>query len=173
MRELPCEVNFKDTPASEWDLGPARIRAEAVTHRGPTLGYRITDGPTTLTYISDHEPGLGAPLESLEPEWISGYDLACKSDLLIHDCQYTDEEYPDHVGWGHSRLTDTLTFARRVEAERLLMFHHDPLHSDDFLDRFHETARERWAELGGPDGAVELAAEGQSLEIGEPAKVVA
>ena len=173
VRELPCEVNFKDTPPSEWDLGPARIRAEAVTHRGPTLGYRITDGPTTLTYISDHEPGLGAPLESLEPEWISGYDLACKSDLLIHDCQYTDEEYPDHVGWGHSRLTDTLTFARRVEAERLLMFHHDPLHSDDFLDRFHETARERWAELGGPDGAVELAAEGQSLEIGEPAKVVA
>ena len=60
VRELPCEVSFRDTPASEWDLGPARIRAESVTHRGPTLGYRITDGPTTLTYISDHEPGLGS-----------------------------------------------------------------------------------------------------------------
>src|SRR5437870_874351 len=83
----------------------------------------ITDGPTTLTYISDHEPGLGAPLESLEPEWISGFDLARDSDLLIHDCQFTDEEYPDHVGWGHSRLSDTLLFARRVEAERLMLFH--------------------------------------------------
>src|SRR5262249_10956899 len=117
---------------------------------------------------------LGAPLESLEPEWISGYDLARDTDLLIHDCQYTDEEYPDHVGWGHSRLTDTLTFARRVEAQRLLMFHHDPLHSDDFLDRFEESARERWREMGGAAGAIGMAAEPQDLGIvGPPAKVAA
>ena len=171
VRELPCDVNFRDTPATEWEIGPAKIRAEAVTHRGPTLGYRLTDGDTTLTYISDHEPGLGAPLETLEPEWISGFDLAHDADLLIHDCQYTDEEYPEHVGWGHSRLTDTLTFARRVEARRLMLFHHDPLHSDEFLDRFHETAQERWGELGGPDGAIEMAAEAQELEIGTPARV--
>ena len=43
VRELPCEVSFVDTPATEWEIGPAKIRAEAVTHRGPTLGYRITD----------------------------------------------------------------------------------------------------------------------------------
>ena len=128
---------------------------------------------TTLTYISDHEPGLGAPLESLEPEWISGFDLARDADLLIHDCQYTDEEYPEHVGWGHSRLSDTLPFARRVEARRLMLFHHDPLHADDFLDRFHETAQERWAELGGPAGAVEMAAEAQEIEVGAPAGVAA
>ena len=172
VRELPCAVNFRDTPASEWEIGPATIRAEAVTHRGPTLGYRITDGDgTALTYISDHEPGLGAPLESLEPEWVSGFDLARDADLLIHDCQYTDEEYPDHVGWGHSRLSDTLTFARRVEARRLLCFHHDPLHSDDFLDGFGETARERWAELGGAEGTVEMAAEAQQLQISAPSRV--
>ena len=117
VRELPCSVAFRDTPASEWELGGATIRAEAVTHRGPTLGYRITDGDTTLAYIPDHEPALGAPLAELEPEWISGFDLARDADLLIHDCQYTDEEYPDHVGWGHSALADTLTFARRVEAQ--------------------------------------------------------
>src|SRR5918997_1213597 len=81
VRELPCEVSFLDCPAMEWELGPARIRAEAVTHRGPTLCYRITDADTSLTYISDHEPGLGAPLEQLEPEWISGYDLAKDTDL--------------------------------------------------------------------------------------------
>jgi phosphoribosyl 1,2-cyclic phosphodiesterase len=162
VRELPCGISFRDTPPSEWEIGPATIHAEAVTHRGPTLGYRINDGDgTTLTYISDHEPGLGAPLESLEPEWISGYDLA----------RDTDEEYPEHVGWGHSRLSDTLLFARRVEAQQLLLFHHDPLHSDAFLDRFHETARERWSELGGQDGTVRMAAEAQELEIGAPAKV--
>jgi phosphoribosyl 1,2-cyclic phosphodiesterase len=165
VRELPCDVSFHDCPASEWELGPATIRAEAVTHRGPTLGYRITDGDTTIAYIPDHEPGLGSPLESLEPEWISGYDLARDADLLIHDCQYTDEEYPEHVGWGHSRLTDTLTFARRVGARRLLMFHHDPLHSDDFLDSFFESARERWEQMGGDPGCIEMAAEGHEVEV--------
>ncbi len=87
VHELPCKVSFVDTPASEWTLGPATIRAEAVTHRGPTLGYRITEGDTTLCYIPDHEPALAAPLESLEPEWISGYSLAEDASLLIHDCQ--------------------------------------------------------------------------------------
>ena len=171
VRELPCDVSFLDAPPSQWEVGPATIRAESVTHRGPTLGYRITDGDTTLTYISDHEPGLGAPLDSLEPEWISGYDLAHGADLLIHDCQYTDEEYPEHVGWGHSRLTDTLTFAKRVEAKELLLFHHDPLHSDEFLDRFAEDATERWVDLGGTADTISLAAERQELDVtGSPRK---
>jgi ribonuclease BN (tRNA processing enzyme) len=173
VRELPCDVSFHDCPASEWELGPATIRAEAVTHRGPTLGYRITDGDTTVAYIPDHEPGLGAPLESLEDEWISGFDLARDADLLIHDCQYTDEEYPDHVGWGHSRLTDTLTFARRVGAKRLLLFHHDPLHSDEFLDSFSEAAVDRWEEMGGDRSGIEMARELSETEVAASERVPA
>jgi phosphoribosyl 1,2-cyclic phosphodiesterase len=165
VRELPCEVSFLDTPASEWQLGPATIRAESVTHRGPTLGYRITEGDTSVAYIPDHEPGLGADLAGVDPEWISGHDLASKADLLIHDCQYTDDEYPEHVGWGHSRITDTLTFARRVEAERLLLFHHDPLHSDDFLDAAHGKAIECWQGLGGDPAKIEMAAERREVDV--------
>jgi phosphoribosyl 1,2-cyclic phosphodiesterase len=169
VRELPCDVSFRDTPATEWEIGGATIRAEAVTHRGPTLGYRITDGDQTLCYIPDHEPALGAPLDDLEPEWISGYDLACGASMLLHDCQYTDAEYPDHVGWGHSRLTDTLTFARRVEAERLMLFHHDPLHSDDFLDSFQGSACRHWEKLGGNPDKIELAAERREVELASAA----
>src|SRR6266513_5327077 len=73
VRELPCSLEFSDTPASEWEIGGATIRAEAVTHRGPTLGYRITEGDTSLCYIPDHEPALGTPLAQLEPAWISGF----------------------------------------------------------------------------------------------------
>jgi phosphoribosyl 1,2-cyclic phosphodiesterase len=172
VKELPCSIGFRDTPATEWDLGGATIRAEAVTHRGPTLGYRITDGETSLAYIPDHEPALGAPLTDLEPEWISGYDLAKDAQLLIHDCQYTDDEYPEHVGWGHSAMGDTLTFARRVQARNLLLFHHDPLHSDEFLDDFHGSARTRWTMLGGAAEDVAMGMEGGELQIGsavEPA----
>ena len=172
VRELPCSVAFRDTPATEWELAGATIRAEAVTHRGPTLGYRITDGDTTLTYIPDHEPALGAPLSGLEPEWISGFDLARGADLLIHDCQYADDEYPAHVGWGHSGLSDTLTFARRVEARRVLLFHHDPLHSDEFLDELCATAKQAWQDLGRDATELELGMEGAGLSIGPPVPAV-
>ncbi len=100
VRELPSLVSFREADAVEWEIGPARIRAQAVNHRGPTLGYRIEDGPTTLCYIPDHEPGLGQPLAECEDEWISGFDLARGADLLVHDCQYTDEEYREHLGLG-------------------------------------------------------------------------
>ena len=166
VRELPCSVAFRDTPASEWELGGATIRAEAVTHRGPTLGYRIDDGETAVCYIPDHEPALGAPLAALEPEWISGFGLAQEADLLIHDCQYTDEEYPEHVGWGHSGMTDALTFASRVAAPRVMLFHHDPLHADSALDELHATARRAWGELGGDASLLEMGMEGVELEVG-------
>jgi phosphoribosyl 1,2-cyclic phosphodiesterase len=171
IKELPCEVSFRDTPATEWEIGSAHIRAEAVTHRGPTLGYRITEGDTSLCYIPDHEPALGSPLDDLEPEWISGYDLARDATMLLHDCQYSDDEYPDHVGWGHSRLTDTLTFAKRADAERMMLFHHDPLHSDDYLDAFSGTAAERWEEMGGDPERLELATERREVEVSARAPV--
>jgi phosphoribosyl 1,2-cyclic phosphodiesterase len=165
IRELPCHVRFMDAPQVEWDIGPARIRAASVTHRGPTLGYRITEGDTSLCYIPDHEPALGTTLGDLEPDWISGYDLARGASLLIHDCQYADGEYSEHVGWGHSRLTDTLMFAHRVEADRLLLFHHDPLHTDDFLDAFHGAAVSGWEALGGDPAGVEMGVERREIEL--------
>jgi len=165
IRELPCDVRFMDAPHVEWDIGPARIRAASVTHRGPTLGYRITEGDTSLCYIPDHEPALGTTLDDLDRDWISGYELACGASLLIHDSQYTDGEYPDHVGWGHSRLSDTLMFAHRTEAERLLLFHHDPLHTDDFLDALQGRAIEGWDTLGGDPARLEMAVERREIEL--------
>jgi phosphoribosyl 1,2-cyclic phosphodiesterase len=135
VHELPCHPSFREAETTEWQLGSATIHAASVSHRGPTLGYRIEADGSSLCYIPDHEPGLGAPLAELEQEWISGFDLAHRASLLIHDCQYTDDEYVHHIGWGHSSLSDSLAFADRADAEQVLLFHHDPLHSDDFLDR--------------------------------------
>jgi phosphoribosyl 1,2-cyclic phosphodiesterase len=141
VRELPCHPSFREAETTEWRIGSATIHAASVSHRGPTLGYRIEADGSSLCYIPDHEPGLGAPLAELEQEWISGYELARGASLLIHDCQYTDDEYPDHIGWGHSALSDTLAFAHRTAVEHVLLFHHDPLHSDEFLDALaHDVA---------------------------------
>ena len=165
VRELPSLVSFREAEPVEWQIGPARIRAQAVNHRGPTLGYRIEDAGTVLCYIPDHEPGLGTPLAELDEDWISGFGLAKDASLLIHDCQYTDEEYPEHLGWGHSPLSDALQFSRRTAAKRVLLFHHDPLHSDDFLDSFGDQANAGWEQLGGDVSMVELAAERRELVI--------
>jgi phosphoribosyl 1,2-cyclic phosphodiesterase len=165
VRELPCDVSFRHCPETEWEIGPARIRAASVTHRGPTLGYRIDDGDSSLAYIPDHEPALGADLGSLDEDWISGYALARDASMLIHDGQYADAEYPEHVGWGHSALTHALTFAHRARAQRTVLFHHDPLHTDDRLDLHAAEGREIWAGLGGDEGAVDLAVEGAGYEL--------
>jgi phosphoribosyl 1,2-cyclic phosphodiesterase len=172
VRELPSLV-FREAEPTEWRIGAARVLAQAVTHRGPTLGYRIEEGDTTLTYIPDHEPGLGASLADLEDDWISGFELADGASLLIHDCQYTDAEYASHVGWGHSPMSDALIFGRRTHAKRLLLFHHDPLHSDDFLDTLNADVADRWQELGGSRGGVELAAERVEIPLGTPGAVAA
>jgi ribonuclease BN (tRNA processing enzyme) len=167
VRELPWLV-FREAEPTEWRIGSARILAQSVTHRGPTIGYRIEDGDTTLTYIPDHEPGLGAPLDELEDEWISGFELARDASMLIHDCQYTDEEYRNHIGWGHSPVSDALAFARRTHVKRLLLFHHDPLHNDEFLDGLRDDVELRWQELGGSREQVELARERAELVVQSP-----
>jgi phosphoribosyl 1,2-cyclic phosphodiesterase len=166
VRELPCDVSFRHCPESEWEIGSATIRAASVAHRGPTLGYRVDDAGSSLTYIPDHEPGLGAQIDELEEEWLSGFGLAKGADLLLHDCQYADSEYPEHVGWGHSALSDTLAFARRVGAARTLLFHHDPLHSDDFLDDLYRDVRQRWSAAGGDPDDVQMAVERAEIDLG-------
>ena len=74
VRELPCDVSFRHCPESEWEIGSARIRAASVSHRGPTLGYRIDDGDSSLAYIPDHEPALGADLDAAR----GGLDLGLR-----------------------------------------------------------------------------------------------
>ena len=99
-----------------------------------------------------------------------GLRAGARRDPAIHDCQYTDDVYPDHVGWGHTRLTDALTFGRRVEPERLMLFHHDPMHSDGYLDGFHRRASRQWEEMGG-DPCARDGGGWKEMELGAPEAV--
>jgi hypothetical protein len=78
-----------------------------------------------------------------------------------------DEEYPERIGWGHSRVSDALLFARRSEVEQVLLFHHDPLHTDDALDQLHDRAGERWLSLGGSPGDLAMAIEGSEMSLAD------
>jgi phosphoribosyl 1,2-cyclic phosphodiesterase len=137
LRELPCRLSLHDVPLGTFDLPGLSVTAGLVCHPGPTVGYRLDDGSATLAYVPDHEPALGARAFPGLPRWTSGYDLMVGVDLLIHDAQYTDEEYPDHVGWGHSSVGQAIGLAKAVGARHLVAFHHDPGHDDDQLDEIY------------------------------------
>jgi phosphoribosyl 1,2-cyclic phosphodiesterase len=145
LYELPCKLVFHEVPCGEVDIGEFRVRAALVCHPGPTVGYRISapEG-SVMTYLPDHEPALG-PLRfpSLPREWTSGGALAAKSDLLIHDSQYSAAEYPAHLGWGHSSLNQALDFGKLAEVKQLVPFHHDPDHTDTDLDHLMAQAVEQ------------------------------
>ena len=141
LAEAPAEVVFEDVPREPWRLGSAVIEAEAVEHRGPTVGYRIEDEGQVLVYLPDHEPYLTAALDD-ERKWISGWALAAGADLLLHDSQYTEEEYAQRIGWGHSSVDQAAAFARAAGVRQLGMFHHDPMRSDHELEELYDRVAE-------------------------------
>jgi len=158
LRDLP-KVICHEVPRPPFDIGPFRIQTALVCHPGPTVGYRIEAAGASMAYLPDHEPALGLPNGRWPtPDWISGYDLAFNADLLIHDAQYTDQEYASRVGWGHSTYRHAFEFAAQSGAQRLVPFHHDPSHDDDMLDRLLEDSIRRYKSpclaAAGREGAV-------------------
>jgi phosphoribosyl 1,2-cyclic phosphodiesterase len=157
LRDLP-RLTLHRLPAAPFEIGPFSVLAEHVCHPGHTVGYRITGDGRTLAYLSDHEPALGVARFPLAAEWTSGHALARDADLLLHDAQYSLEEYREHVGWGHSAVEHTLAFARLARVAHLVTFHHDPGHSDDTVDRMTATAtaavRPPFAVTTGAEGTV-------------------
>jgi ribonuclease BN (tRNA processing enzyme) len=162
LAEVPSKLVCHDAPR-EWELGSLRIASQPISHPGPTLGYRIHDGRGTLAYLTDHEPALGMDLRVVGTDWISGYAVAHGADVLLHDCQYTEREYDERVGWGHSSTEHVATFAELADVDRLLMFHHDPMHSDDQLEAM--LARVRDLRADGDAERTDLAGEGLRIEL--------
>jgi len=104
VRDLSPTLHFHELSVDMFEIGEFRIVSQLVIHPNPTVGYRITRNDKTATYLPDHEPMLGALTFPRSPEWTSGYALAEGADLLIHDTQYTREEYQARVGFGHSSI---------------------------------------------------------------------
>ena len=82
--------------------------------------------------------------------------------MLLHDAQYGDGEYPEHVGWGHSAIAHVVEFARKAEVRQLVLFHHDPYHDDDQLDELRVVAMKM---LGRGEDAVQLAYKGMHFAL--------
>jgi phosphoribosyl 1,2-cyclic phosphodiesterase len=129
------------------------------------VGYRLESEAGTAVYLPDHEPALGARHFPDLPRWTSGFDLVAGADLLIHDAQYADTEYLDHLGWGHSSIGQAVAFANAAGVRHLIPFHHDPGHDDEYLDNLYR------ALLPTGNGLlITPAREGARLTLGAPVR---
>jgi ribonuclease BN (tRNA processing enzyme) len=138
-------VTFHDVVPGDFELGSIHVTADLISHPGSTLGYRLSENGSVLTYMPDHEPAVGHNGFPGDPQWTSGYALAEGADVLIHDAQYDDDEYTGRVGWGHTSVSDLAEFVRMTSPGRLISFHHDPGHDDRRLDALHERLDNRLA----------------------------
>ena len=162
LADIPAQLAFHDVPDEPWQIGGAEVFATEVSHPGTTVGYRLTENGSVFAYIPDHEPAVGVPLEALSPDWMSGFSVAAGATALVHDAQYSEDEYESKVGWGHSSIADAVLFASRAAVGRLLLFHHDPLHDDRKLEALQERAREIWE---GGEQPPAIAREGMTIEL--------
>ncbi|MHB8244516.1 MAG: MBL fold metallo-hydrolase [Acidimicrobiales bacterium] len=163
LDELPASIHWHEmADGDEARCGYGRVRAREIPHVGRTLGYRVECDGQAIAYIGDHQ----APRDSCQGEARvspAALDLAGAADVMIHDAQYTAEEFAVKAHWGHSTLGYAIEVARAAEVSKLVLFHHDPTHDDASLDRMGSQATDlapSWLE-------VLVAAEGMTIKLGD------
>ena len=119
--------------------GQIAVRTAPLNHPDGATGFRVDHDGRSFCYITDTEHVPGAPDRHV-------LGLMAGADLVVYDSMYTDAEYPDYVGWGHSTWQEGVRLCRQAGAKRLVVFHHDPEHDDEQLDGI---ARELDAALPG------------------------
>lgn len=161
VKEFASHVYYRELAEGEFEIDDVPVRAVSMHHPGTTLGY-IVKGPSgkSVAYLTDNELVSGGHSRGRQRL----VKLAAGADVLIHDAQYLDEEYPRHAGWGHSGLTEVLKLAADAKVKRLYLYHHDPYHDDDTVAAMEAAGRKYFAERGVNIECV-AASEGHSISI--------
>lgn len=141
--DLRGDIRWHGVVDEDFAIPGGKVKARPVPHCGATAGYRIEMGGRSIAYISDHQ----AP-EGLDRVDDAVLELCDGVDLLIHDAQYTPEEFQARLTWGHCTVDYSVLVAREAGARHLVLFHHDPGHDDDELDRLLDGARRTASRLG-------------------------
>jgi CheY-like chemotaxis protein len=151
LSQLPATLTYHDLGEGAHKLGGARVIAQYLNHPAVTLGYRLEADGAAIVYTCDHEP-FGAslwrrdvpagPLEAILHDGDRRHaQFLADADLVIHDAQYTPEEYPAKKNWGHSTFEYVVNLACSVGVKRLALTHHDPAHDDAAVAEIERRAR--------------------------------
>jgi len=155
---LAGTIRFHDVDEDDLVIGDAKVRVRSVPHVGPTNGYRVDMNSVSVAYISDHQQPLDGSFDVSD----SVLELCDGVDVLIHDAQYTPAEFEQKRHWGHCTVGYAVHVAQEAGARRLVLFHHDPDHGDEFVD---DLARQAQDMADGRIDEVLAAAEGLTLSV--------
>jgi phosphoribosyl 1,2-cyclic phosphodiesterase len=152
--EIGSNVDFRQIECGkEFQAGALTVKAFQLNHPQGAVGFRAELDAQVLVHASDHEYG--------NPQIDAGLIHAAEdADLLVMDAQYTPEEYAEKVGWGHSSYGHAAKAAEDAGVGRLLLFHHDPNHNDEFLDGMLDDAKRLFRRTG-------MATEGETIDIAQ------
>jgi diguanylate cyclase (GGDEF)-like protein len=165
LDDLASRIHYTELEEGFFRIGEVLVETQYLNHTAPTIAYRITSDGATVAYITDHEPFSNSPGPALtHPGDQRHIQFLRNADLVIHDAQYTNEEYRTKVGWGHSPADYATDVAMAAGAAKLALFHHDPIHDDDAVKQIEETQRER-AAAAGSSLDVFAAAEGMEIQV--------
>lgn len=140
LDEVYGKLNFIDLVEQEFMINRIKITTAYLMHPGITLAYRLEFRGKTLVYATDNEVLTDKNSGSIEQN--TGFlNIIKDADILITDSQYTDEEYYQKKNWGHSSLSSVIEAASISGVKRLVLFHHDPMHSDEIMDSMENMAR--------------------------------
>lgn len=165
--ELRGSWRFEHLAAGAHQIEGFDVLALEIPHKGGrTFGYRVSDGQISIAYMPDHAPiSLGPGPDGFGPYHEAAVRLTEGADVLLHDSQYTSEEFPARAHFGHSSIDYAVCLAEHAWAKRLVLFHHDPWRSDDQLD----TIVARWSAAQIP---VTAAVEWDLLDVGATADML-
>ena len=141
---LQADIIFHKLDGNPIEVNGAKISMCKVKHPGYVLAFRIEIEGKVIVFATDREQDAA----SVDPNPLSSDDiieLADNADILIHDAQYSDEEYPSKVGWGHSSFSEAIRVADECSVRHLILCHHDPNHSDHMIDKFEQELQDKSA----------------------------
>lgn len=156
MEDMLASIEFRHLTPAPVHVGGAVVTWEYVQHPGATVGYKVDLGGTTVSWLPDNEFlfGYTGPPDALtlDDPRLAPYrrvvDFLSGVDILVHEAQYTNDEYPAKIGWGHSSVSNAALLAHLTGAGRWIVTHHDPMHDDHFLERKLNLGRQQLARLG-------------------------
>jgi len=150
LDQLPAAITAHNLTEGSYEVGSTRVRTQYLNHPAVTLGYRVEAEGRVVVYLTDHEPFAdqlwrvdAAPghLAAILHEGDHRHALFMHgADLVIHDAQYTPEEYPAKKTWGHSPFDYVVETAAAAGVRRVALTHHDPTHDDVFLAALEQRA---------------------------------
>jgi phosphoribosyl 1,2-cyclic phosphodiesterase/ActR/RegA family two-component response regulator len=186
LRQLPSHLAIEELKEMEFRVGPVEVRSKFANHPGICVGYRLATSSGSIAYFPDNEPYeelklLLASRDGISEEEARDFagaergkmiDFLSDCDVAIMDTQYTEEEYAKHVGWGHSPVESVVSLALEANVGKLILFHHDPNHDDQMIDRMVEHAR-AFVAKSGKSLDVDAAREGAEILLDAKVKVAA